>query len=174
MGIPTAFNFLGPLTNPAQPRASAVGCADLRMAPVIAEVFAARGDSALVMRGEDGLDEFTTTAPTRLWAVAGGQVTELVIDSQELGLARAKAEDLRGGDAPANAETARRVFAGEPGPVRDAVVLNTTAALAAYDGPGDNLAAALRSGIERAAQAIDTGAAEKTLARWVSVAQSAA
>jgi len=154
------------------------------MASVIAEVFAARGDSALVMRGEDGLDEFTTTAPTRLWAVAGGRVSELVVDAKDLGLPRAKAEDLRGGDAPANAEAARRVFAGGPGPVRDAVVLNAAAALAAYEGfaklasetaplSGDDVAGALRSGIDRAAAAIDSGAAEKTLARWISVAQAA-
>src|SRR5205085_7252243 len=81
MGVPTAFNFLGPLTNPAQPTSGAVGCADARMAPVMAGVFAARGDSVLVMRGEDGLDEFTTAAPTRVWAVSGGTVTELVIDA---------------------------------------------------------------------------------------------
>ena len=89
MGIPTAFNFLGPLTNPAQPRAAAVGCADVRMAAIMAEVFARRGDSVLVLRGEDGLDEFTTTAPTRVWTVTGGAVTESVVDAADLGLARA-------------------------------------------------------------------------------------
>lgn len=176
MGIPTAFNFLGPLTNPAQPRASAVGCADVRMAPVMAEVFAARGDSAVVMRGEDGLDEFTTTTSTRLWTVGSGGVSEHVLDARDLGLARARPEDLRGGDAPANADIARRVLAGEPGPVRDAVMLNAAAAIAAYEGfgggSGDEVEAALRAGLTRAAAAIDTGAAEKALARWVTVAQS--
>ncbi len=173
MGIPTAFNFLGPLTNPAQPRAAAVGCADTRMASIMAEVFARRGDSVLVMRGEDGLDEFTTTAPTRLWAVASGSVRELIVDAQDLGLSRASAEDLRGGDASVNADVARRVFAGEKGPVRDAVVVNAAAALAAYNGGLDgDVEELLRAGLDRAAAAIDSGAAADTLARWVTVAQA--
>jgi anthranilate phosphoribosyltransferase len=170
MGIPTAFNFLGPLTNPAQPRAAAVGCADTRMAAIMAEVFARRGDSVLVMRGEDGLDEFTTTAPTRVWTVTGGAVTESVVDAADLGLARATADDLRGGDAATNADVCRRVLAGEPGPVRDAVVLNAAAALAAYAGLEGDLGKALAAGMERAAAALDSGAAASALARWIEVA----
>lgn len=173
MGIPTAFNFLGPLTNPARPRAGAIGCADARMAGIMAEVFARRGDTVLVLRGEDGLDEFTTAAPTRVWAVSGGTVREEVVDAAELGLARARPEDLRGGEAAVNADIARRVFSGEPGPVRDAVVVNAAAALAAYDGLDGDLTKALRSAMERAAAAIDSGAAERTLTRWVEVAQAA-
>jgi anthranilate phosphoribosyltransferase len=174
MGIPTFFNVLGPLTNPAQPRAGAVGCADERMAGIIAEVFARRGDSVLVLRGEDGLDEFTTTAPTRVWAVSGGAVTPHLIDSLDLGLPRAQAADLRGGDVAFNAEVAHRVFAGERGPVRDAVVLNAAAAIVAYDGfapdsTGPDLAKALTTAIERAATAIDSGGAATTLDRWVTV-----
>jgi anthranilate phosphoribosyltransferase len=172
MGIPTAFNFLGPLTNPAQPRAAAVGCADVRMAAIMAEVFARRGDSVLVLRGEDGLDEFTTTAPTRVWTVTGGAVTESVVDAADLGLARATADDLRGGDAAANADVCRRVLAGEPGPVRDAVVLNAAAALAAYAGLEGDLGRALSAGMERAAAALDNGAAASALARWVDVASA--
>jgi anthranilate phosphoribosyltransferase len=177
MGVPTAFNFLGPLTNPAQPRAAAVGCADLRMAPVMAEVFARRGDSVLLVRGEDGLDEFTTTGPTRVWAVNGGTVTEIVLDAADLGLPRSKPGDLRGADAAFNADVARRVLAGEGGPVRDAVLMNAAAALAARAGAhGDltgNLAGALRDGVERAASAVDSGAASAALERWLGVAQSA-
>ena len=173
LGVPTFFNVLGPLTNPARPTAAAVGCFDQRMAPVMAEVFARRGDSVLVMRGEDGLDEFTTAAPTRLWQAAGGTVTELVIDAVELGLPRSEPAQLRGGDVAFNADVARRTFAGEPGPVRDAVVLNTAAALAAYDGfPGD-LRDTLRAGIARAQATIDSGAATAQLARWVEAAQKA-
>jgi anthranilate phosphoribosyltransferase len=172
MGVPTAFNFLGPLTNPAQPTAAAVGCADLRMAPVMAAVFAGRGDSVIVMRGEDGLDEFTTTAPTRLWVVADRQVTETVVDAADLGLARSKPDDLRGADAAYNADVARRLLAGEEGAVRDAVLLNAGAALAARAGAGGDLAGALRAGIERAAAAVDSGAAARTLERWVEVAQA--
>jgi anthranilate phosphoribosyltransferase len=171
MGIPTAFNFLGPLTNPAQPRAAAVGCADGRMAAIMAEVFARRGDSVLVIRGEDGLDEFTTTAPTRLWAVSGAEVRELLVDSVDLGVPRATAADLRGGDPTVNADVARRVFGGEAGPVRDAVVLNAAAALAAYDGLEGDVAKALVAGMERAAVALESGAAERTLSRWIEVAR---
>jgi anthranilate phosphoribosyltransferase len=173
MGVPTFFNFLGPMTNPARPRAGAIGCADQRMAAIMAEVFARRGDSVLMLHGEDGLDEFTTTAPTRVWAVADGRVTEQVVDALDLGLARAKSEDLRGGDAAVNAGVFRRLLAGERGPVRDAVLANAAAALVAYDGAGtEDLLAALRQGVERAAEAIDSGAAARTLDRWVTTAQS--
>jgi anthranilate phosphoribosyltransferase len=175
MGVPTAFNFLGPLTNPAQPRAGAVGCADARMAAIMAEVFARRGDRVLVLRGEDGLDEFTTTAPTRVWAVADGAVNELVIDAVDLGLPRCAPDDLKGGEAATNAEVARRLLAGERGPVRDAVLVNAAAAIAAYDGSdiatADSLRAALKAGVARAGEAIDSGAAAASLQRWITVAQ---
>jgi anthranilate phosphoribosyltransferase len=172
MGVPTAFNFLGPLTNPAQPRSGAVGCADPRMAPVMAGVFAARGDSVLVMRGEDGLDEFTTAAPTRVWAVSGGTVTELVIDAADLGVRRSQEGDLRGADAAYNAEVARRVLAGQEGPVRDAVVLNAAAALAAQSGLGADVPGVVKAGLDRAADAIDSGAAASVLERWIDLARS--
>ena len=172
LGVPTAFNFLGPLTNPGQPRAGAIGCADARMAPVLAAVFAARGNSVLVLRGEDGLDEFTTTAPTRVWAVADGTVTEQVVDALDLGLPRSEPGDLRGADAAFNADVARRLLAGEPGPVRDAVVVNAAAALAAHSGFGADVPGALKAGIDRAAQSIDSGAAASVLERWLGLAQS--
>ncbi|MGC9667256.1 anthranilate phosphoribosyltransferase [Planosporangium sp. 12N6] len=173
MGVPTFFNFLGPLTNPAQPANAAVGCADPRMAGVMAEVFASRGDSVLVMRGEDGLDEFTTAAPTRVWAVRDGRVTETVVDAADLGVDRSRPGDLRGGDARFNAEVARDIFAGKPGPVREAVLVNAAAALTAQAGWGDDLGAALRAGIERAAATIDSGAAGDLLHRWVATAKVA-
>ena len=173
LGVPTAFNVLGPLTNPARPTSAAVGCFDLRMAPVMAEVFARRGDSALVMRGEDGLDEFTTAAPTRIWTVRDGKVEESVVDATDFGLARSRDGDLRGGDVSFNADAARRMFAGETGPVRDAVLLNAAAAFAAHDGfPGD-FTDTMRAGIERAAAAVDSGAATELLDRWVDAARSA-
>jgi anthranilate phosphoribosyltransferase len=172
LGVPTFFNFLGPLTNPAQPRSGAVGCADLRMAPVMASVFAARGNSVLLVRGEDGLDEFTTTAPTRVWAVADGTVTEQVVDAVDLGLPRSQPGDLRGADAAFNAGVAQRVLAGEPGPVRDAVLLNAAAALAAHSGFGTDVPGALKAGLERAAAAVDSGAASAALQRWISLAQA--
>jgi anthranilate phosphoribosyltransferase len=173
LGVPTFFNMLGPLTNPARPTAAMVGCFDLRMAPVMAAVFAGRGDSALVVRGEDGLDEFTTSAPTRVWIARSGAVEELVVDAVELGLPRSRPEDLRGGDVAFNAEVAHRTFAGEPGPVRDAVVLNVAAALAAHGNfPGD-LRETLKSGIARAQETIDSGAATALLTRWVEAARAA-
>lgn len=171
LGVPTFFNFLGPLTNPARPHAGAVGCADARMAPVMASVFAARGNSVLVLRGEDGLDEFTTTAPTRVWAAADGQITEMVIDAADLGLPRAQAADLRGADAAFNAGVARRLLAGETGPVRDAVLVNAAAALAAHAGFGSDVPGALKVGLERAAASVDSGAAAAVLDRWLGLAQ---
>jgi anthranilate phosphoribosyltransferase len=174
MGVPTFFNFLGPLCNPAQPTAGAIGCSDPRMAPVMAEVFARRGDTVLLMRGEDGLDEFTTIAPTRVWVISGGAVTESVIDAADLGVPRAELSALRGADAAFNADVVRRLLAGEPGPVRDAVVLNAAAALAARAGFDDDLPGALRAGMERAATAIDSGAARAALDGWVARAQALA
>ncbi|GIJ21314.1 anthranilate phosphoribosyltransferase [Micromonospora lutea] len=170
LGVPTTFNFLGPLTNPARPHAGAVGCFDETMAPVMAAVFAARGDSVLVMRGEDGLDEFTTAAATRFWIAQNGTVRETVVDAIDLGVPRATLADLRGGDAAHNADVARRLLAGEPGPVRDAVLVNAAAALATQGPLDGDLTEALRAGLDRAAEAIDSGAAARTLDRWIKIA----
>jgi anthranilate phosphoribosyltransferase len=171
LGIPTAMNVLGPLTNPAHPRAGLVGCADARLAPVLAEVFAGRGASALVVRGDDGLDELTTTTTSTAWVVGGGEVRQEVVDPEALGVDAATRDDLRGGDATVNAAVFRRVLGGERGPVRDAVLLNAAGALVAFDGvvagPPADLAAALSSAMVRAAQAVDSGAGEQVLARWV-------
>lgn len=115
LGVPTFFNMLGPLTNPARPTSAAVGCFEPRMAPVMAEVFAQRGDSALVMRGEDGLDEFTTAAPTRVWVARQGKVEELLIDSVELGLPGARRTRCAAGTRPST-----RTWPGGPSPARPA------------------------------------------------------
>ena len=173
LGHPTFFNVLGPLTNPARPRAAAVGCFDQRMAPVVAEVFARRGDSALVMRGEDGLDEFTTAAPTRVWTVKDRTVTESVVDAVDFGLPRSSPGDLRGGDTAFNADAALRMFAGEKGPIRDAVLLNVAAAFAAHARFPGTFADTMREGIARAADTVDSGAATALLERWVRAAQAA-
>ncbi|MDI6908958.1 anthranilate phosphoribosyltransferase [Nocardioides sp.] len=167
LGVGTTFNFLGPLTNPAHAHAQAIGCADLRMAPVMAGVFARRGVDAWVFRGEDGLDELTTTTTSRLWWVHGGEVRETTVDPAGLGIARAEAGALRGGDAVHNAEVVRRLVAGETGAVRDAVVLNAGAALAVYDEPGTAPDQALAAGVERAREALDSGAAAAVLDRWI-------
>jgi anthranilate phosphoribosyltransferase len=170
LGIGTTFNFLGPLANPVKPAAQAIGCADPRMAPVMAGVFARRGVDAWVLRGDDGLDELTTTTTSAVWVVHEGVVTEERIDPLDLGIARSTAEALRGGDVEHNADVVRRLLGGEKGAVRDAVLLNAGAALAVYDAPGTPVADALSVGIERAGQAVDTGAAKSTLDRWVAAA----
>ncbi len=167
LGIGTTFNLLGPLANPARPAAQAIGCADSRMAPVMAGVFAARGVDAWVFRGDDGLDELTTTTTSRVWVVADGEVVETTVDAEDVGLPRAVADDLRGGDAASNADVVRRLVAGERGPVRDAVALNAGAALAVYAGEGGEPIDVLRRGVEQAEEALDSGAAKALLDRWV-------
>lgn len=166
IGIPTAFNLLGPLTNPARPRSGLVGCADRRMAPVLAEVFASRDNSALVVRGDDGMDEITTIASTTAWVVRSGTVREERIHPPELGVELTDPGFLAGGDPDVNAAAVRDLLAGRRGPVRDAVLLNAAGALAAHDGPADDLPAQLRSGMQRAAAAIDAGTAADLLDRW--------
>ncbi|CAM01000.1 anthranilate phosphoribosyltransferase [Saccharopolyspora erythraea NRRL 2338] len=166
IGIPTAFNVLGPLTNPARPSAGLIGCGDQRMAPVMAEVFAARGGSVLLVRGDDGMDEITTTTTTTVWVVQGGTVTEESIDPAEFGIGYSTPAELQGGDAEVNAEVVRRLVAGEAGPVRDAVLLNAAGALAAFEGPGTDLRGRLGADVERVAAAIDSGAAADLLDRW--------
>ncbi|WP_193605490.1 anthranilate phosphoribosyltransferase [Nocardioides dongkuii] len=172
LGIGTTFNFLGPLTNPTRPAAQAIGCADPRMAPVMAGVFAARGVDAWVFRGDDGLDELTTTTTSSLWVVHDGQVTTTRVDPAAYDLAPATTEDLRGGDAAHNAEVVRRLLAGEQGPVRDAVLLNAGAALAVHGAPGEPVETALAAGIERARAAVDSGAAAALLDRWVAASSA--
>ncbi|MER6224778.1 anthranilate phosphoribosyltransferase [Streptomyces sp. 900105755] len=166
LGIRTVFNILGPLTNPARVRAQAVGVADPRMAPVVAGVFAERGHSSLVFRGDDGLDELTTTATSRVWIVRDGKVTEETFDPRDVGIDLVPVEALRGGDPSYNAEVARRLLDGERGPVRDAVLLNSAAALVALDPAAGTLAEQLRAGMDRAAESIDSGAAKRVLERW--------
>ncbi|MGY1747359.1 anthranilate phosphoribosyltransferase [Blastococcus sp. SYSU D00695] len=174
MGIGTVFNFLGPLANPARPVAAAVGCADPRMAPVLAAVLAERGTRALVFRGDDGLDELTTATTSAVWVVGGGAVRPARVDPAALGIAPASVDALRGGDPAYNADVFRRVVGGEPGAVRDAVLLNAAAALAAFEGVDGDLEAALAAALQRAAAAVDDGRAAALLDRWVAVSRSVA
>ncbi len=167
LGIATTFNFLGPLANPVRPAAQAIGCADPRMAPIMAGVLARRGVDAWVFRGDDGLDELTTTTTSQVWLVHDGIVTPTSIDPAALGLAVARPEDLRGGDVQHNADVVRRVLAGEGGPVRDAVLLNAAAALAVYADPAAPAEEALPVALSRATEAVDSGQAQAVLDRWV-------
>ncbi|MER6302114.1 anthranilate phosphoribosyltransferase [Kitasatospora sp. NPDC001539] len=166
LGVPTAFNILGPLTNPAKVTAHAIGCFDTRLSGLIAGVLARRGATALVFRGDDGLDELTITTTSRVWLVRDGVVTETTFDPRDVGIELVGIEALRGADAAHNAEVARRLLAGERGPVRDAVLLNTAAALVALDLGDAPLAEQLAAGMARAAEAIDSGAAQDLLRRW--------
>lgn len=169
IGVPTVFNLLGPLTNPARPRAGLIGCAFGELAEVMAGVFAARGSSVLVVHGDDGLDELTTTTTSTIWRVQAGTIDRLTFDPAGFGFARAEVNELLGGDAQANAEEARSVLAGTPGAVRDAVVLNAAGAIVAHTGLSSDAKwlPAWEDGLARAAAAIDSGAAEQLLARWV-------
>ncbi|MYT27783.1 MULTISPECIES: anthranilate phosphoribosyltransferase [unclassified Streptomyces] len=172
LGIRTTFNVLGPLTNPARVRAQATGVADARMAPILAGVLAERGSSALVFRGDDGLDELTTTATSRVWIVRDGAVREEPFDPRDVGIGLVPVEALRGGDASYNAEVARRLLDGETGPVREAVLLNSAAALAALEPSAAPLTDRIRDGLRKAAEAIDSGAARRTLERWVAASNA--
>jgi len=174
LGVATVFNFLGPLANPARPAHQAVGVADARMARVMAAVLAGRGVSALVFRGEDGLDELTTAGASQVWVVRDGEVTETSVHPSDVGIAVATVEDLRGADAPYNAGVARRFLDGEAGPVRDAVLLNAAAALVALE-PGDgSLPDQLRAGVARAAESVDSGRASASLAGWIDTSRELA
>jgi len=146
--------------------AALVGCAERRMAPVMAQVLAGRGCSALVVRGDDGLDEITVSSTTSVWLVSGGRVTAASLDPLALGVPRAALGELRGGDAAANAEVARRLLAGSCGAVRDAVLLNAGAAVAAHAGWTGDLVADVHAGRERVTTALDSGAAAALLSRW--------
>jgi anthranilate phosphoribosyltransferase len=174
LGIPTVFNFLGPLTNPARPAASAIGCADLRMAPVMAAVLALRGDSALVFRGEDGLDELTTTTTSQVWAASAGEVRHTTLDPSRFGIAAVAADALRGGDRVHNAAVVREVLAGGgAGGPREVVLLNAAAGIAAHDGLDGSLEDAIAAGLEQARRSIDSGAATALLDSWIEASQRA-
>lgn len=180
LGIPTVFNFLGPLCNPARPEASAVGVAQLDKVPLFVGVFQTRGATALVFRGDDGLDELTTTGHSHVWEVSRGDVHEHDLDPADLGIRRASIDDLRGGDAAHNAEIARRVFAGDAGPVRDIVLLNTAAGLVAWQLAQDasqsehDIRDRFRAAMTLAADTIDSGAAAAKLDAWAAATQKRA
>ncbi|EIV96505.1 anthranilate phosphoribosyltransferase [Frankia sp. QA3] len=208
IGVPTAFNILGPLTNPAAPGAQAIGVADARLAPVVAQVLADRGTRALVFRGDDGLDELTPTTTSTVWVIpgdpAGAADTRLTLatatatatagaaaagrsgapappprrdrfDPRDVGIHVPDVAALRGADAPHNAAVARALLAGEPGPVRDAVLLAAAASLVAAAGPTEApVTEQIAGALPRAAHAIDSGAAAAVLDRWVGASQAAA
>jgi anthranilate phosphoribosyltransferase len=168
IGVPTVFNLLGPLINPAHPPASLIGCADLDKAPLLARVFADRGVTALVVRGDDGLDELTTTTTSTVWIASGAGVDRVRLDPAALGIPAAPAGALRGGDRVHNAAVVHAVLGGRPGPVRDAVLLNAAAAIVAHDGvAGRPTLDAFPAALRLAAESVDSGAAARTLDAWI-------
>jgi anthranilate phosphoribosyltransferase len=165
LGIATAFNFLGPLANPAGVRRLMIGVADPSMAERMVGVLAARGsERVLVVHGDDGLDELTLSTTSQVVELRDGEVRDYAVDPKELGIASAPTEALVGGDPATNAELARRVLAGDAGPHRDVVCLNAGAALVVA-GMADDLA----HGLQAAQAAIDGGGAAAALDRLVAV-----
>ena len=172
LGISTLFNILGPLCNPARPEASAVGVSSLERVPLVVGVFRSRGATALVYRGDDGIDKLTTTGHSHIWEVSRGFVSEYDLDPADLGIARADIQSLLGADPEHNAGVARAVLAGEPGPVRDIVLLNAAAGLTAFDLAQNPeqlqkpILGRLAEQLDRAAAVVDSGLAAEKLAEW--------
>lgn len=173
LGISTLFNILGPLCNPARPEASAVGVASLERVPLVVGVFRTRGATALVYRGDDGIDKLTTTGHSHIWEVSRGFVTEHDLDPADLGIPRSDIKDLLGADPEHNASVVRSVLAGETGPVRDVVLLNAAAGLVSFELARDPeqlrqpILERLAEQLERAASVVDSGAAAQKLDDWV-------
>jgi len=166
LGVPTVFNFLGPLTNPAGATRQTIGVSDAAMAPKMAEaVYRLGAERALVFRGDDGLDELSTTTTSTVWGINGG-VSEFTLDPTTLGLKPALPSDLSGGSIEDNARLCNDVLAGTEGPLRDAVTLNAAAALVVAGTVSE-----LADGLARARESLDSGAAAKALERMRDVSQ---
>ncbi|GAB3940417.1 anthranilate phosphoribosyltransferase [Kribbella albertanoniae] len=167
LGVPTAFNVLAPLLHPADPQHQLVGVANPQMLPVIAQALCQQGKTALVARGDDGLDKLTTTTFSRLWLVSEGTARETVFDPRGLGLRPTTLPALRGGDAASNARVLQALVNGEPGPVRDVVLLNAAAALTTLNLQTDHFLDQLAACLDECRAALDSGRTAATLARWI-------
>lgn len=184
LGVPTVFNILGPLTNPAAPRAGLIGCADARLAPIMAQVFADRGESMLVVRGDDGWDEISPQATTRMWVAESGSVTVHTLEPDQVGIAGIAGAALAGGDAAHNAEVARIIFGlpradpritirADPAAVSAVAVANAAAALAIArraglggDPGSDGRGSDVRGSDVRGSDAGGAGPARESVADW--------
>lgn len=172
LGVPTVFNILGPMANPAKPQAAAIGVANHRMHLIMAQVLANRGVDGFVFRGDDGLDEITLATTTSVLTIGKGEISSDLIDPQDFDIQRAPIAALVGGDSTENARITMAIFAGEKGAPRDAVVLNAAAAIAAYDARFDlNLHERMALGVSRAIDAIDSGASTRLVAQWAGLTQ---
>ena len=173
LGIPTVFNILGPLANPAKPQAAAIGVADDRMHLVMAEVLATRGVDGFVFRGDDGLDEITLSSTTSILSIGNNEIRSDLIEPSDFGITRASVSELVGGDAAENARITLAIFAGERGAPRDAVMLNAAAAIAAFDGEQElDVRERITRGLRKAEAAVDSGETTALLQRWISLTQS--
>lgn len=172
LGVPTVFNILGPLANPAKPQAAAIGVANDRMHLVMAQVLAEKGCDGFVFRGDDGLDEITLATTTSVLSIGKAEIKSDRIDAKDFGMQNAPIEAIVGGDASENARISRAIFAGERGAPRDAVLLNAAAAIAAFEGDMESdVKERLTLGLERAVRAVDTGAALALLDKWAALTQ---
>jgi anthranilate phosphoribosyltransferase len=175
LGVPTVFNILGPLANPAKPKAAAIGVANDRMHLVMAQVLGDRGVDGFVFRGDDGLDEITLATTTSVLSIGNGTISSDRIEPSDFDLDSALISALVGGDAEENARITRAIFAGEHGAPRDAVLLNAAAAIAAFDGDLDSdIHQRLQAALKRAATAVDTGKATALLNHWATLTQNLA
>lgn len=167
LAVPTVFNFLGPLTNPAGAAHQTIGVSSRTMAALMADVLASLDTAhALVFHGADGLDELTTTGVSHVWEIRDGAIAQYDLDPTDLGLPPARPEDLVGGDVDTNRAVADAVLDGTSGPTRDIVLLGAGAALYAADRVDD-----LQAGVTAAGEAIDSGAARTLLERWIATSQ---
>ena len=172
LGVPTVFNILGPLANPAKPQAAAIGVANERMHLVMAQVLGDRGVDGFVFRGDDGLDEITLATTTSVLSIGNGEIASDLIDPVDFAIQRAPISALVGGDSIENARITSAIFTGERGAPRDAVVLNAAAAIAAYEARFElKLHERIALGVSRAVEAIDSGAATRLVSDWAELTQ---
>ncbi len=170
--VPTMFNVLGPLANPAQPKAIALGVANPKMMPVMAKVLLDRGCEGFIFRGDDGLDEISLETTTTVLQIHDGKIREEIFDPRNLNIDSSPISELVGGEAEYNAEVSRRIFAGERGAPRDAVLLNAAAGIAAFKGDFSlSVEQQFANGLVLAAQAVDSGKATTLLENWSKLTQ---
>lgn len=172
LGVPTVFNFLGPLANPARPKAAAIGVADDRIHLVMAQVMADKGCDGFVFRGDDGLDEITLDGPTSVLSIGGEEISSDRIDARDFGIDSAPLSAIVGGDGAENARIAMNIFRGEHGAHRDIVLLNAAVTIAAFDGELNlSVHERVEKSLTRAAHSIDSGASLELTQKWAALSQ---
>jgi anthranilate phosphoribosyltransferase len=172
LGVPTVFNILGPLANPAKPQVIALGVAPKEKLPIMAKVIADRGGEGFAFRGDDGIDELTLSTTSTVIQIYNGQVQTFSFDPEDIGIPRAPLTDLVGGTPDVNARMIREIFEGKKGPIRDAIALNAAIAIAAFKADFSiGLTQQIANGYVLAQQALDSGKAAELLATWSAFTQ---